>query len=128
MTFGKIIGEAFISIGDQAFYYCTSLVDVYILNIIPPTCESTNCFSNYAANLHVPKEAVDTYASTYVWQDFTTIVGDIDSAVESISVDETEAQPTGYYSLSGQRLNGPSESGATIIRYSDGTTKKVFVR
>ena len=122
------IGDAVTSIGSSAFNYCSSLADIYSLNITPPTCASTNCFSNYAANLHVPKEAVDTYASTYVWQDFSTIVGDVDSAVESVSVDETEAQPTGYYSLSGQRLNGPSGSGATIIRYSDGTTKKVFVR
>ena len=92
------------------------------------SCASTNCFSNYDATLHVPAASVDTYSSTYVWQDFTTIVGDIDSAVESISVDETEAQPVSYYSLSGQRLNGPSESGATIIRYSDGTTKKVLMK
>ncbi|MCI7424411.1 MAG: hypothetical protein MSS89_04175 [Prevotella sp.] len=31
---------------------------------------------------------------------------------------------TGYYSLDGQRLNAPAK-GITIVRYADGTTRKV---
>ena len=122
------IGVAVTSIGGFAFYGCTGLADVYSYNATPPTCAYTNCFSNYDATLHVPTESTETYASTSVWEKFFSIVGDIETAVTRVTADAEEAQPTGYYSLSGQRLDAPAENEITIIRYSDGTAKKVFMK
>ena len=82
------IGDGVTSIGSHAFNGCTSLADIYSLNTTPPTCANTYCFSNYDATLHVPTDAVDTYAATDVWKEFNTIVGDAETAgISAVNVD-----------------------------------------
>ena len=125
------IPDAVESIGEYAFYGCTGLTAVYSYNATPPSCASASCFSTTtysAATLHVPSESLSDYASATAWENFINIASDLDTAVESISADAEETQPTGYYSLSGQRLDAPAKGEVTIIRYSDGTAKKVFVK
>ena len=50
-----------------------------------------------------------------------------DSGVESIIADD--AYITGYYDLQGRRLDeAPANGGIYIVKYSDGTTRKVMKR
>ena len=125
------IPDAVDTIGDYAFSGCTGLTAVYSYNATPPSCASSKCFSTSTysdATLHVPTESLSDYASATAWENFFSIEGDIETAVTRISADAEEAQPTGYYSLSGQRLDTPAKGEVTIIRYSDGTAKKVFMK
>ena len=69
------IGDAVTTIRSSAFSYCSHLTNIICSGTVPPTCASTNCFSNYDATLHVPTDAVETYASTSVWKKFATILG-----------------------------------------------------
>ena len=85
--------DSLTSIGSYAFYGCTSLADIYSLNTTPPTCATTSCFSNYDATLHVPTDAVDTYAAADVWKEFNTIVGDAETAgISTVNVDNGNYQ------------------------------------
>ena len=126
------IGAGVTTIGDRAFYNCPGLGAVYYsYNPTPPSCASSKCFSASAyalATLHVPSKSVSDYASATAWENFINIEDDIETAVARVSADAEEAQPTGYYSLSGQRLDTPAKGEVTIIRYSDGTARKVFMK
>ena len=120
--------------GTGVFYGCTSLTDVYCLRTTAPSCYVSSSYpdtfseSTYSdATLHVPSGSSSSYESATTWKKFTNIVEDA-TAVTSVSADGEEAQPTGYYSLSGQRIDAPVEGAVTIIRYSDGTAKKVFMK
>jgi hypothetical protein len=46
-----------------------------------------------------------------------------ETGIKQIGNNETNTV-TGYYSLDGQRLNTPAK-GITIVRYADGSTRKV---
>ena len=86
------IGDFVSSIGTSAFLYCTALTDVYSLNSTPPSySSSSDCFSMLAyllATLHVPADAVDTYAAATMWKEFNTIVGDAETAgISAVNVD-----------------------------------------
>ena len=48
------------------------------------------------------------------------------TAVSEIAIDKT-AVPVEYYNLQGQRVETP-ETGMYLVRYSDGTTRKVIIR
>lgn len=83
-----VIPDAVTGITLYVFRGCTSLADIYSLNTTPPTCTNTYCFSNYDATLHVPADAVDTYAAANVWKEFNTIVGDAETAgISTVNVD-----------------------------------------
>ena len=58
-------------------------------------------------------------------RDFTT--NPDATGIEFISVDTPERTVIGYYNLQGQRTSEP-QRGLNIIRYSDGTSKKVLVK
>ena len=121
------------SIGDKAFYACSSLEDFYCwANNVPSTnsdaFESTPCNS---ATLHVPAGSVDAYKNTYPWSLFEEIVALTDddpspTGVNSLKVDNN-INPEATFSLDGRRLSNP-QRGLNIIRMSDGSTKKVMIK
>lgn len=49
------------------------------------------------------------------------------TSIELIPTDTPERTVVGYYNLQGQRINEP-QRGVNIIRYSDGTAKKVLLK
>lgn len=82
------------SIGSYAFYGCTSIADVYSYATTPPVWSSTtNSFSATVYNtatLHVPTDAIDTYASTAPWSNFKTIVSTDESGITATLADTDE--------------------------------------
>ena len=48
-----------------------------------------------------------------------------EDAIVDVKADDVEE--TGYYDLQGRKQSAP-QKGFNIIRYSDGTSKKVFVK
>ena len=73
---------------------------------------------------------VDEYAKTAYqaqepWNQYPIVV--MPTGIEELETDKTTPTIVGYYDLSGRPING-KQRGAVILRYSDGTTRKVLVK
>ena len=66
-----IIPNSVTSIGDQAFYYCTSLTSITVEATTPPTLGGSNVFTNVPADcaIFVPSESVDAYKAASIWSE-----------------------------------------------------------
>lgn len=79
-------------------------------------------FSDYAAEVHIPKGTLADYQATD-WSKFT-LIDDLETEIKDVIGDDS-IHAVGYYSLDGRRLSKP-QSGITLVRYSDGTTRKLI--
>lgn len=125
VSFPKILTE----IGGSAFAGCSSLISVIADMKIPAKIEE-NTFDTETvldATLYVPQGCIEKYENADYWRYFQMIkeIGTqtgIDSATTSDDVKEVAR-----YGINGQLLNGPT-NGVNIVKYSDGTTKRVMVK
>ena len=115
------------AIGSQAFNACSELTSIYAyMEKLPETgsnlflgCDEKNC------TVYVPKGTGDAY----FWSSF----GFFDNIVEfdATGIDKvttsTNAKEVSRYSANGQRLSAPAK-GLNIVKYSDGSVKKVVVQ
>ena len=113
-------------IGGFAFNDCSGLTSIYAyMEKLPETgsnlflgCDAKNC------TVYVPKGTGDAY----FWSSF----GYFDKIVEfdAAGIDKvttsTDVEEVSRYYLNGQRLVGPTK-GLNIVKYSDGSVKKVAV-
>ena len=152
------IGNSVTSIGNQAFYLCVGLTSVTIgnsvtsigylafyagrdlgrgltsvttLNTTPPRFYSDDTFMKEtysSATLYVPAGTKDKYKAAEGWKNFITIV-ELDSVdgIEPATVSASDVTVTGIYDTNGKELPA-IQPGINIVRYSDGTTKKVVVK
>ena len=72
--------------------------------------------------LYVPKGSVQAYRNDNRWSAFSEIREFDVTAVEPVATQAVV--PVEYYNLSGSKLPAPQQ-GINIIRYSDGTVRKV---
>lgn len=79
-------------------------------------------FSDYSAEVHIPKGTLADYQATD-WNNFT-LIDDLETGVEDV-VGAAPVYAVDYYSLDGRKLSKP-QSGITVVRYSDGTTRKLI--
>lgn len=75
--------------------------------------------------LYVPLGTKQAYSGTEVWREFGEIKEYDVSGVGKVD-NHSEAKEVSHYSLDGQRLSAPVK-GLNIVRYSDGSIKKVVV-
>ena len=75
--------------------------------------------------LYVPLGTKQAYSGTEVWREFGEIKEYDVSGVGKVD-NHSEAKEVSRYSLDGQRLSAPVK-GLNIVRYSDGSIKKVVV-
>ncbi len=116
------------SIGSYAFYNCSSLTKVTSLNPKSPTCYS-NTFDGASTStcvLYVPLGATKSYSTAAGWKDFFNIVEIDTSGIDNI-VNSEDAIEVARYTVSGQKITA-SQEGINIVRYSDGTTRKILVQ
>ena len=129
------IPESVTSIGYKAFYGCSGLTEVYcIADNVPETGDYVFDGCPVAsATLYVPESAIDNYRATSPWNGFGTILPLTQDMIDGIDcpkaseTDENDDTETSRYDLNGRRLSSP-QRGINIIRYSDGTTRKVLVK
>ena len=76
------------------------------------------------ATLYVPESSLDSYKATSPWSSFGTILPISTTGIGEIATDG-DACIDAIYNLEGKRCNGTNR-GLTIIRMSDGTTRKVL--
>ena len=117
------------SIGKYAFRGCTGLTSITSKNTTPPVCDMA-AFKNVDVNipLIVPQESVSRYKATYIWMNFLNIQGQDMSGVEDTFTDNGEVlMEVARYDANGRSISAPVK-GVNIVRYSNGTVKKVLVK
>lgn len=82
-------------------------------------CDSKNC------TLYVPNGTYDAYWLSE-WGRFKNIV-EFDATNIHNTLVTPEAQEAARYAVNGQRLTAPIK-GINLVKYSDGTVKKEFVK
>ena len=118
------------NIGEQAFANCTDLDNIYSYPNPSNVTLGDDVFyevPKYTCVLHVTPEHFDAYKKASQWKTFFNIIDDL-AGVEGVEVDAATKEVEGYYNLQGIRLNEPIRGQAVIVRYTDGTAKKVVVK
>ena len=119
--------ENIATIGDKAFSNCTDLSYIYCCSTTPPTIEK-NTFDQeqYAwADLNVPQGCIDTYATAKYWEEFKVKKEFDADGVTSVANERLTIKE--IFDLNGRKLS-QTKQGVNIVRYANGTTKKVIVK
>ena len=115
------------SIGYSAFSGCSGLTSIYVYpenlpelgTYIFKGCDAKNC------TVYVPKGTYDAYKSSEFGY-FEKIVEFDAAGIDKVTT-STDAKEVSRYSANGQRLSAPAK-GLNIVKYSDGSVKKVVVQ
>jgi len=128
----------------QTFSGCSSMSEIHITDPNPPEL-LFDIFNQYThtvyvkpswwyfiysavnkslCKLYVPKGSLSAYQSANIWRDFANIIEEDNTAIPELSA--PSARPVAYYNLQGQTLAKEPASGIYIIKYDDGTAKKVL--
>ena len=127
-----VIPSSVTTIGSRAFYGC-QLSDIYCYaEQLPEAGEDAFGYQTRNIKLHVPAVSLDVYKNAEFWKLFIYIVALIDEdpkPTTGIAVPTTTQIPiaVGRYTLDGKRISKP-QHGLNIIKMSDGTTRKEFVK
>ena len=116
------------SIGICAFYNCIGLVSISV-NWKTPLKIDSNIFEKLDKKtcvLYVPQGTLQDYRLADVWGDFGNIVEYDVTGIDNVKT-STAAKEVSRYSVNGQRLSAPTK-GLNIVKYSDGSVKKVAVQ
>ena len=113
-------------IGWGAFRGCSGLTSIYVYPENLPElgidiftgCDAKNC------TVYVPKGTYDAYKSSEFGY-FEKIVEFDATGIDKVTT-STNAKEVSRYSANGQRLSAPAK-GLNIVKYSDGSVKKVAV-
>ena len=114
------------AIGSGAFNGCSGLTSIYVYPENLPElgieiftgCDAKNC------TVYVPKGTYDAYKSSEFGY-FEKIVEFDATGIDKVAT-STNAKEVSRYSANGQRLSAPAK-GLNIVKYSDGSVKKVVV-
>lgn len=119
-----IIGNGVRNIGRYVFSGCNKLKEIYCYaEETPFVFDNTFGYINVAkVMLVVPDDAVDKYKTHEIWRKFW-----IESPTGISDLNANHSTSESSYNLSGQVVN-KRQKGVNIIRYSDGTSKKVLVQ
>ena len=114
------------AIGSEAFKHCSGLTSIYVyMEKLPETgsnlflgCDEKKC------TVYVPKGTYDDYFVSEFG--FFSHIVEFDATGIDKTTTSTDVEEVSRYSLNGQRLVGPTK-GLNIVKYSDGSVKKVAV-
>ena len=115
------------SIGNYAFADCSGLTSIYVYTKKLPElgyyvfdgCDAKNC------TVYVPKGTIDDYKLSKFGY-FEKIVEFDASGIDKVTT-STNVKEVSRYSVNGKRLSAPAK-GLNIVKYSDGSVKKVVVQ
>ena len=115
-------------IGTFAFYGCSGLTSIYVYAEKVPEI-GINVFEGIDAKkctLYVPMGTRDDYWISAFGNYFENIVEFEATGIDKTTT-STDVEEVARYSVNGQRLSAPTK-GLNIVKYSDGSVKKVAVR
>ena len=114
------------SIGNYAFVGCSGLISIYAyMEKIPEfgynvfNCNAKNC------TVYVPKGTIEDYKLSEFGYFEKKVEFDA-SGIDKVTT-SADAKEVSRYSANGQRLSAPAK-GLNIVKYSDGSVKKVVVQ
>ena len=116
------------AIGSEAFKHCSGLTSIYVyMEKLPETgsnlflgCDEKNC------TVYVPKGTGDAYFRSAEFGYFYNIVEFDATGIDKVAT-SANVKEVSRYSANGQRLSAPAK-GLNIVKYSDGSVKKVVVQ
>ena len=116
------------AIGSQAFKHCSGLTSIYVyMEKLPETgsnlflgCDEKNC------TVYVPKGTGNAYFRSAEFGYFYNIVEFDATGIDKVAT-SANVKEVSRYSANGQRLSAPAK-GLNIVKYSDGSVKKVVVQ
>ena len=115
-------------IGSEAFKVCSSLTSIYAyMEKLPETgsnlflgCDEKKC------TVYVPKGTGNAYFRSAEFGYFYNIVEFDATGIDKVAT-SANVKEVSRYSANGQRLSAPAK-GLNIVKYSDGSVKKVVVQ
>ena len=114
-------------LGEYAFQNCRDLTSVYVSWQSPISTGSAFYGVDISkCTLYVPQGTEQDYWLAPVWGDFGKIVEFDATGIDKVTT-STDAKELSRYSVNGQRLSAPAK-GLNIVKYSDGSVKKVVVQ
>lgn len=114
-------------LGRYAFQNCRDLTSVYVSWQFPiPTGSAFYGVDISKCTLYVPQGTEQDYWLSPGWGDFGKIVEFDATGIDKVTT-SNDAKELSRYSVNGQRLSAPSK-GLNIVKYSDGSVKKVVVQ
>lgn len=116
-------------IGGSAFGNCKDLSSVYVSWEQLPNFNVAYAFREVPMDqctLYVPKGMAAEYKSSSNWSYFKNIVEFDATGIDKVTT-SADAKEVSRYSINGQRLSAPTK-GLNIVKYSDGSVKKVAVQ
>ena len=122
-----VIPSSVTTLGKYAFQKCSNLQSVYVS--WPTPISAGSAFSGVGISkctLYVPQGTEQDYWLADVWGDFGNIVEYNPTGIDRVTT-STDAKELSRYSVNGQRLSAPAK-GLNIVKYSDGSVKKVVVQ
>ena len=124
------LGEHISEVQVGSLYKCKSLKTIISYAINPPVLPECSNDQYMDVIVKVPLEALEAYQKAKGWKEFWNLEGDPSlnsntSGVENIILENPDKVEIGRYDLNGRPVSD-SYKGITIIRYSDGSTRKVI--
>lgn len=137
-----VLPSSLTGMGGRDFYGCTKLATIYAYMNVPPRYYDTRYPDFYLpfefgsnsimngvrdnAVLYIPKGSSSAYSKAIDWREFKNIVEFDPTSIENINTAK-DIKKTSSYALDGQRLDHPRR-GLNIVKYSDGTVRKILVK
>ena len=114
-------------LGEYAFQNCRDLTSVYVSWQSPISTGSAFYGVDISkCTLYVPQGTEQDYWLAPVWGDFGKIVEYDPTGIDKVTTSNDDKELS-RYSVNGQRLSAPAK-GLNIVKYSDGSVKKVAVQ
>ena len=106
------------------------LDSIIVINDTPPNAVAFSNTTYLHCKLFIPKGCQAVYESANVWQNFWNII-ELEQDFNTLGIKKhnmsSETDETARYTIDGIRISTPKR-GLNIVKQSDGTSKKVFVK
>ena len=115
------------SLGDACFSVCDKLTTITMLSAEPPST-GYNLFGDTPLQTVyvVSEDAKNIYQGVEPWSAYDIVV--LPTGIDNAVVGTNAPSMAGYYDLSGKPLTGKPNFGPAIVRYTNGTSRKVMVK
>lgn len=107
--------------------YCGDLISITMLPPTPPTIGSNIFWSTPSLKtVYVADEEARTlYQAESPWNAYEIVV--MATGIENMEMGKNATGIAGYYDMNGRRITG-KQCGPVIVRYSDGSMRKVILK